>query len=166
MCSPAESPDVVKVAWPAESTVPSGLPSLVKVTLPLAVPAGVVTAAVKVTAWPSTARLAEEVTAVVVWIATNPTKDSVCLGKTLVAQRFTTDAHGAPPDPRHLTGQLMQQRAAATQYGPGSGRGESHRNSKEQSMVSFIAPRWLLIIVARHSINIHIPYTEFPVAVA
>jgi hypothetical protein len=32
------------------------------VTLPLAVPAGVVTAAVKVTAWPSTARLAEEVT--------------------------------------------------------------------------------------------------------
>lgn len=53
--SPAESPDVVKVAWPLLSpTVPSRLPSLVKVTFPLGVPAGEVTAAVKVTAWPST----------------------------------------------------------------------------------------------------------------
>jgi len=33
-------------------------------------------------------------------------------------------------------------------------------------MVSFMALRRLLIVVNRHSINIHIPYTEFPVAVA
>jgi hypothetical protein len=44
---------VVSVAWPPESpTMPSALPSLAKVTVPVGVPAGEVTVAVNVTAWP------------------------------------------------------------------------------------------------------------------
>ena len=53
--SPAESPDVVKVAWPLLTpTVPSGLPSPGEGDTSVGVAAGEVTAAVKVTAWPST----------------------------------------------------------------------------------------------------------------
>ena len=61
--------DVVKVAWPELSVfVATGVPPSLKTTVPVGVPvpgAVAVTVAVKVTDWPKTEGLADEVTAVV-----------------------------------------------------------------------------------------------------
>ena len=62
--------DVVNVAWPElRVLVATGIPPSLKMTVPVGVPepgAAALAVAVKVTVWPDTDGLAEEVTAVVV----------------------------------------------------------------------------------------------------
>ena len=77
---PTENEEVGKVAWPEASSVP--VPSVVvpsmNVTVPLGVPvagATALTVAMKVTDWPNTDGLAEELTTVVVAFVGPPTAE-------------------------------------------------------------------------------------------
>jgi len=67
-CAPTAREAVVSVAMPEESSAP--VPRLVapsrNVTVPVGVPAGELTVAVKVTGWPKTLGFAEEIDATVV----------------------------------------------------------------------------------------------------
>jgi len=67
-CAPTAREAVVRVAMPEESTVP--VPRLVvpsrNVTVPVGMPAGELTVAVKVTGWPKTLGFTEEIDVTVV----------------------------------------------------------------------------------------------------
>jgi len=70
-CAPAASDEVVKLAEPpANATVPSAVVPSLNVTLPVGVPtpgATTLTVVLKVTAWPNTDGLSEELTVVAVF---------------------------------------------------------------------------------------------------